>query len=151
MAYRPRYQLSQVVLRTAEELNAARAIVEMLPLPFAQVRALRREASIRVAHNSNWIDNRTLGLDQAVAAIESKTASAHKRTSPDVEVRNYFDALALIDDNLAVVPDEDWTRRLHAAIMRGDEVGRPRERSDYRQTTVQIGNFASCAAPRAPR
>ncbi len=142
MAYHPRYRLSAVVLKAAEELGAARAVVELLPLPFAQVRHLRREASIRVAHNSTWIENRTLALDEAVAAIESKAAASESRTSPEVEVRNYFDALALIDDNLDVAPDEDGMRRLHATIMRGVGSGRPRERSDYRQSNVQVGNFA---------
>ncbi len=31
-------------------------------------------------------------------------------------------------------------RRLHAIIMRGGAAGRPRERSDYRNTTVQVGS-----------
>ena len=78
-SYHGRYQISTVVLRAAEELSAARAVVDLLPLPFAQVRSLR--------------------------------------------------------------PDEDWMRRLHACIMRGGQAGRPRERSDYRRNTVQIGNF----------
>ena len=140
MAYEPRYQISETVLRAAEELNAARAVVDLLPLPFAQVRSLRREASIRVAHNSTWIENRTLGLEQAVAAIEAKVDEDQTRTNPELEVRNYFDALALIDDNLDLAPDEGWMCRLHACIMRGG-AGRPRERSDYRSSTVQVGNF----------
>lgn len=141
MAFVPRYQLSQVVLEAAEELNAARAIVELLPLPFAQVRSLRREASIRVAHHSTWIENRTLELEDAVALLGSNTASHKSGNSSETELRNYFEALALIDDNLDVAPDEDWMRRLHACIMRGDTAGRPRERSEYRQNTVQIGNL----------
>ena len=141
MAYKPRYEISTVVLRAAEELSAAQAVVDLLPLPFAQVRSLRREASIRVAHNSTWIENRTLALEQAVAAIESKADEDQTRTDPELEVRNYFHALALIDDNLHVLPDEDWMCRLHACIMRGAQAGRPRERSDYRRNTVQVGNF----------
>ncbi|EDM81226.1 Fic family protein [Plesiocystis pacifica SIR-1] len=141
MAYSPRYQISETVLRAAEELSAARAVVELLPLPFAQVRALRREASIRVAHNSTWIENRTLALETAAAAIHDRTDNDRERSQPEIEVRNYFDALDLIDANLHVAPNEDWMRRLHACIMKGNRAGRPRERSEYRQATVQVGNF----------
>ncbi len=137
MPYRPRYRVSQVALAAAEELGAARAVVELLPLPLAQVRRLRRRTLIRVAHNSTWIENRALALEQAAAAIEA--AHDPSRSSAENEVRNYFEALQLIDDNLETAPDEDWMRRLHAVIMRGG-VGRPRERSAYRTTTVQVGN-----------
>lgn len=143
MAYQPRYRISQTVLRAAEELGAARAVVELLPHSVVQERELRRRASIRVAHNSTWIENRTLAIEEAAAAIASKAELDPSRAEgrAALEVRNYFEALELIDDNLDVAPDEDWMRRLHACIMRGRGPGRPRERSDYRRTTVQVGNF----------
>jgi hypothetical protein len=72
LAYQPRYRISQVALAAAERLGAARAVVELLPLPLEQVRSLRRRTLIRVAHNSTWIENRALVLEQAAAAIESK-------------------------------------------------------------------------------
>lgn len=139
MPYRPRYTLTQAALDAAEELGAARAIVELLPLPLAQVRRLRRETRIRVAHNSTWIENRALALEEAVRAIESKVAHDSTRSSAENEVRNYFEALQWIEDNLDATPDEDWMRRVHALIMRGG-VGRPRERSEYRTATVQVGH-----------
>ena len=143
MAYQPHYQISPLTLRAAEQLGAVRAIVELLPLPLAQARDLRRQTSIRVAHNSTWIENRTLALEQAAAAIASRheldPTRAEDRAA--IEVRNYFAALELIDDNLDSPPDEGWMQRLHACIMRGRAPGRPRERSEYRQTTVQVGNF----------
>lgn len=148
MPYQPRYRITQVALQAAEELGAARAIVELLPLPLAQVRRLRRQTLIRVAHNSTWIENRALALEQAAAAIESKNAHDPTRTSAENEVRNYFAALQLIDDNLDAAPNEDWMRRLHAVIMRGGSAGRPREHSEYRRGTVQVGNF-SYVAPAA--
>lgn len=143
MAYQPRYRISQAVLRAAEEFGAARAIVKLLPLSILQERELRRRASIRVAHNSTWIENRTLAIEQAAAAIASKTELDPTRAEDRaaLEVRNYFEALELIDDSIGVAPDEDWMRRLHACIMRGRTPGRPRERSEYRRSTVQVGNF----------
>ena len=149
MAYRPRYRITQVALRAAERLSAARAIVELLPLPLAQVRRLRRRTLIRVAHNSTWIENRALALEEAAAAIESRTTHDPTRADAAIEVRNYFDALQLIDENLDAAPDEAWMRQLHACIMRGGSVGRPPKRSEYRQRTVQVGNFAYIA-PAAP-
>lgn len=143
MAYVPRYVLSSAVLRAAEALGAAQAVVELLPLPLVQERELRRQTLIRVAHNSTWIENRTLALEEAAAAIASKTALDPSRAKDraGLEVRNYFEALELIDDDLEVAPDEAWMRRLHACIMRGRAPGRPRELSEYRQSNVRIGNF----------
>lgn len=143
MAYQPRFRISQVALHAAEQLGAARAVVELLPMSVVQERELRRRTSIRVAHNSTWIENRTLAIEQAAAAIASKAELDPSRAEgrAALEVRNYFEALELIDDNLDVAPNEDWMRRLHACIMRGRGPGRPRERSDYRRTTVQVGNF----------
>lgn len=141
MVYRPRYTMSPTVLAAAEELGAARAVVDLLPLPLSQVRQLRRRARIRVAHNSTWIENRALALEEAVAAIESRSGHDPTRADAATEVRNYFDALELIEENLDVAPNEDWMRRLHACIMRGSGAGRPRERSEYRQATVVVGNF----------
>lgn len=141
MAYQPRYRISQIALASVEELAAARAVVELLPLPLDQVRSLRRRTLIRVAHNSTWIENRALALEEAAAAIESKTAFDPTRSNPATEVRNYFDALELIEDSLDVTPDEDWMRRLHACIMRGAAGGRPRERSDYRRGNVKVGQY----------
>jgi Fic family protein len=143
MAYQPRYRISQVALAAAEELGATRVIVELLPLPLGQLHDLRRRTLIRVAHNSTWIENRTLALEEAAAAIASKVEldPSRAKARAAVEVRNYFAALELIDDNLDVTPDEDWMRRLHACIMRGAADARPRERSEYRRSTVQVGSF----------
>jgi Fic family protein len=143
MGFRPRYVLSPAVLRAAEEIGAARAVVEMLPLPLGQELELRRRTLIRVAHNSTWIENRTLALEEAAAAIASKVELDPSRPKgrAGLEVRNYFEALELIDDNLEVEPDESWMRRLHACIMRGRAPGRPREISSYRESNVRIGNF----------
>lgn len=145
MAYQPRYRISPATLAAAEELGAARAVVELLPLPLEQVSSLRRRSLIRVAHNSTWIENRALVLEQAAAAIESKATFDPARSSPATEVRNYFDALELIEDNIDVAPDEDWMRRLHACIMRGAAGGRPKERSEYRRVNVQVGQFTYVA------
>lgn len=135
----------------AEELGAARAVVELLPLPLDQVRRLRRETRIRVAHHSTWIENRALALEEAARAIESKAGLDPSRSSAENEVRNYFQALQLIDEHVEATPDEDWMRRLHAAIMRGTGVGRPRERSEYRTHTVQVGNvYIAPAADEVP-
>ncbi|MFV8753749.1 Fic family protein [Nannocystaceae bacterium ST9] len=143
MVYAPRYALSLEVLRAAEAIGAARSVVGLLPLPLVQQRELRRRTLIRVAHHSTWIENRTLALEEAAAMIESKTSLDPSRAKDraGLEVRNYFEALELIDDNLDVAPDEAWMRRLHACIMRGGSPGRRRELSEYRESNVRIGNF----------
>jgi Fic family protein len=46
-----------------------------------------------------------------------------------------------VDRKSNVAPDEEWMQRLHACIMRGASAGRPRDRSEYRRTNVQVGRF----------
>lgn len=117
--------------------------MELPPLPLLRERELRRQTRIRVAHNSTWIENRTLALEEAAAAIASKAEldPTRDKDRAALEVRNYFAALELIDEHLDAGPDEAWMRRVHACIMRGRGVGRPRDLSDYRKTNVQVGNF----------
>ena len=66
MAYHPRYRLSAVVLKAAEELAAARAVVELLPLPFAQVRQLRRAQEMRLVLTPHPSSVELLQLENSV-------------------------------------------------------------------------------------
>ncbi|MBK8266555.1 MAG: Fic family protein [Nannocystis sp.] len=142
MAFTPSFSITAPMLLAAESLGAAQAIATLLPLPLATERALRRKTSIEVAHHSTWIENRTLALEEAAAAIQAKTADDPSRAKAAQEVRSYFQALELIDESLEVAADETWIRRLHACIMGGRRPGRPRELSEYRESNVRIGAYA---------
>lgn len=143
MSYLPRFSCTLDMLRAAEEVGAYRAILQTLPLPLAVERRLRRDARVRAAHNSTWIENRTLALEEAAAVIADKALRDPTRAREQAaqEVRNYFQALELVDRHAGAACDEDFIRQLHAIIMRGSGRGRPRERSEYRRDNLRVGDF----------
>lgn len=131
------------MLHCSESIGAYRRIAQTLPLPLAVERQLRHETRVRVAHNSTWIENRTLALQEAQAIIADKAikdpSRAHSQAA--VEVRNYFQALDVLDRHIGRPCNEGFIQDLHAVIMKGGQQGRPKLRSEYRQTNVRIGNF----------
>ncbi len=143
MTYSPRFQYTATIVRAAEEVGAYRTTVTVLPLPLAVERRLRHDARVRIAHNSTWIENRTLTLEEAADVIADKALAdpTRSRTGAAEEVRNYVQALEYVDGCAGNVFDESFICRLHALIMRGSGPGRPREQSEYRQHTVKIGDF----------
>ena len=143
MTYTPRFTLTPAMLDAMATVGAYRATVTLLPLPLAIERRLRRETRVRVAHNSTWIENRTLALEEAADVIADKALVDPSRGKDQAaqEVRNYFQALEFIDLHADATPDEDFICRLHAIIMRGAAGGRPREHSTYRHDNLRVGNF----------
>jgi Fic family protein len=143
MPYTPRFTLTTPMLEAMTTIGGYRSTVTLLPLSLATERRLRRETRVRVAHNSTWIENRTLALAEAAAIIADKTLQDPTRGKEQAaqEVRTYFQALEFIDLHADAVPDEDFICRLHAIIMRGSSGGRPRERSTYRNDNLRVGNF----------
>lgn len=144
MTYTPRFQYTANIVRAAEEIGSYRATVDVLPLPLAALRQLRHDARVRVAHNSTWIENRTLALEEAAAVIANKALADPTRAKVEAtkEVRNYFQALEFVDQHPDAVCNEEFICRLHAIIMRGSSGGRPREHSDFRRENLRVGDFA---------
>ena len=143
MTFSPRFTLTQPMLEAFTAIGCYQATISLLPLPLAVERRLRRETRVRVAHNSTWIENRTLLLEEAAAVIADRALADPSRGNGQAaqEVRNYFQALEFIDLNPDATPDEDFICRLHAIIMRGSAGGRPREHSTYRRDNLRVGNF----------
>jgi Fic family protein len=142
--YAPRYSLTTATLACAEALGAARATFELRALPLPVERALRHRVRTQVAHNSTWIENRTLTLHEAEAALADRPPTDPSRAKEKAaqEVRNYFQALDLIEHSLAQPPSEPLICRLHATIMSGLlQRGRPPEASPYRRGSVRVGVY----------
>lgn len=143
MTYAPRFSYNAAMLTCAEAVGAYRRIAQALPLPLAVERQLRRESRVRVAHNSTWIENRTLALEEAQAIIADKALADPSRAHGQAaqEVRNYFNALDLLDRHGSKPCTEAFICQVHAMIMKGGAPGRPKLRSPYRQINVQVGNM----------
>lgn len=143
MTYAPRFQYTATMLAAMGDIGAFQGAIATLPLPLGVERTLRRDTRVRVAHNSTWIENRTLALDDTAAVIADKALRdpSRQREQAATEVRNYFQALRFIDLHPDTTCDEDFIGRLHALIMRGGSSGRPKERSAYRRDNLKVGNF----------
>lgn len=144
MPLQPRFTLTPSIARGLATIEAAKTTLDLLPLPLGVEKRLRREARVRVAHNSTWIENRTLSLDEARRVIEDKTAGDPFRAAGlgAAELRNYWSALDFIDRNARRAITQGLIRELHAVIYRGAKgAGRPHAATPYRTHHLQVGKM----------
>jgi Fic family protein len=118
--WKPIYVISPAVARALMDIQAAKAVVENMPLSSAIEAELRHKARIRSTHYSTRIEGNRLTLKEAEQVIEEKK-SFHGRERDVQEVRNYWDALLKVEDWAAnrIEFSEDLIKRLHAIVDRG--------------------------------
>lgn len=144
MHYSPRFTITPAITQSLLAIEGARTAAALLPIPLGVEKRLRREARVRVAHNSTWIENRTLSLDEARRLIADKAERDASRAGSQAaaELRNYWAALEFIDRHAADDLTEGLLRQLHAVIYRGTRgPGRPPAATPYRTGNIQVGNF----------
>lgn len=147
MAYEPRFQYTDRMVGRLMTIYAARALVDVLPVPPDAAFMMKYEAQKRSTHFSTSIEGNELTLDEIRkgVALADRTGSRQQQ-----EVRNYWRALEWIerridDGNI----DEDFIRRLHAIIdVRGR--GRRVAMSDYRTEECPVVDKATGAVDYAP-
>jgi len=100
------------------EIEAARAVVEQLPLSPAVQSELRRQARIRSTHYSTRIEGNRLTLAEAERVIEGSRVELHGRERDAGEVRSYWKALLRVEDWAERGDEltEERIRRLHALV-----------------------------------
>lgn len=125
------------------EIEAAKAIVENVPLSPAVEAQLRYNARVRSTHYSTRIEGNKLTLKQAQAVIEKKKAIFHGRERDVNEVRNYWDALLRVEEWAAkkALLTEELIQRLHALV----ETGKRAKPTLYRTGQNVIRDSASGA------
>ncbi|MEW5787234.1 MAG: Fic family protein [Pseudomonadota bacterium] len=129
-AFHPRFHYTHAMLRDFGLIEAARAVIAVLPLPPDQELRLRQAARQRATRNSTRIEGNTLNSEEVGRAV---MAVGKSQTEMQQEVRNYWRALEWIEEQLEAhrQPSEEFIRELHAIILvRG--TGRRGMRSDYR-------------------
>ena len=141
MSFSPRFNYSHTMVRHLAAIEAARAVVDVLPLPPDQVLRLRHAARQRATRNSTRIEGNTLNsreIEQAVVAV------GKSQNEMQQEVRNYWRALEWIEEQIEAHrhPSEEFIRELHSIILvRG--VGRRGLRSDYRSEECPVVDAVS--------
>ena len=119
--WRPVYQISPVVARALMDIEAAKTVVDNMPISPAIEAELRHKARVRSTHYSTRIEGNRLTLKEAEAVITAKKTKLKDRVRDVKEVRNYWDALLKVEDLAAskVEFTEDLIRRIHAIVENG--------------------------------
>jgi Fic family protein len=148
LAFHPRFHYTHAMARHLGEIEAARAVVDVLPLPPDQELRLRQAARQRATRNSTRIEGNTLNSEEVGRAV---MAVGKSQTEMQQEVRNYWRALEWIEEQLEIhrQPSEEFIRELHAIILvRG--MGRRGTRSDYRLEECPVVDSATRRIDYAP-
>jgi len=130
MNFEAKFRYTHSMVQALTRIEAARSVINVLPLPPDEVLRLRHQARQRATRNSTAIEGNTLDSREVGRAV------AHpERTKTDMEqeVRNYWRALDWIEEQIEGKRPltEEYIRELHAIIIvRGH--GRRGVRSDYR-------------------
>jgi Fic family protein len=144
----PRFSYTHAMARNLGLIEAARAVIDVLPLPPDQELRLRQAARQRATRNSTRIEGNTLNSEEVGRAVMAVSKS---QTEMQQEVRNYWRALEWIEEQLEGhrQPSEEFIRELHAIILvRG--MGRRGTRSDYRVEECPVVDSATRRIDYAP-
>jgi cell filamentation protein, protein adenylyltransferase len=116
--WRPSYILTPAMARRLMEIEAARAVVEQIPLPPAVVSEMRNRARLRSTHYSTRIEGNRLTLAEAEQVLAGRKVPLHGRERDVSEVRSYWKALLRVEEWAARGTEltEDLIQRIHALV-----------------------------------
>src|SRR3954469_1459504 len=139
--WQPRYTLTPAIARRLMEIEAARAVIEQIPLPPAVQSEIRNRARLRSTHYSTRIEGNRLTLAEAEQVLTGRKVPFHSRERDVDEVRSYWKALLRVEEWAARGAEltEELIRRLHALVE-----GRTRP-SHYRDGQNTIRDSATGA------
>ncbi len=141
LPFQARFSYTHPMVNALMRIEAARGIIEMLPLPPDQVLLLRHQARQRATRYSTAIEGNTLDSREVGKAVAHPERSG---SAMEQEVRNYWRALDWIEEQIEDrrTLNEDFIRELHAIIIvRGH--GRRGVRSDYRKAECPVVDSAT--------
>src|SRR6476469_845053 len=116
--WQPRYTLTPAMARRLMEIEAARAVVEQIPLPPALASELRNRARLRSTHYSTPIEGNRLTVPQAERVLAGRKVPLHGRERDVGEVRSYWKALLRVEEWAARGTEltEELVQRIHALV-----------------------------------
>jgi Fic family protein len=119
--WQPKFTLTHLAVSKLTEIAAARAVVESATLSTPVLAELSRQARVRATHYSTRIEGNRLTLAEAARAIAGDRRLFRGREREAAEVRNYWEALARMEDWAAkgLVVDEPLIQRLAGLVLHG--------------------------------
>lgn len=148
MAFVPRFAYTGNLVNHLGGIEAARAVVDLLPLPPDASLRLRHDALQRSTRSSTQIEGNPLDAAAVRAAIATGTRAG---TAAEQEVRNYWRALDRVEEFAARSSPltEPFIRELHRiVIVRGP--GRRGRFSAYRTTECPVVDTVTRAIDYGP-
>ncbi len=121
LVWKPNYALTNSIVKGLTEIEAARVIVESANLPPTALAELSRQARIRATHYSTRIEGNRLTLEEAEEVVSGRKRVFHGRERDVAEVRNYWDALARVEEWAAAQRPltEDLIQRIAGIALNG--------------------------------
>jgi Fic family protein len=148
MFFQPRFHYSHAAVSHLGKIEAARAVIEVLPLPPDQALFLRQAARQRATRNSTAIEGNKLNTMEIRRAV---VATGKSDSEMQQEVRNYWRALEWVEQQLEARRQitEDFIKELHCIIVvRGR--GRRGQKSDYRTEECPVVDAETNSIDYAP-
>lgn len=151
MSFQPNFNYHNKLVADLGAIEAAKSVIDLLPLPPDTALRLRHDAFERATRSSTAIEGNTL---DRVAIRRAIAAGERVGTNAEEEVRNYWQALYRLEefaDSSTKITD-DFIRELHKIVMRQGP-GRAGGRSQYRILecpVVDTSTGAVCYGPPEP-
>ncbi|MDZ4834687.1 MAG: hypothetical protein SGJ27_12990 [Candidatus Melainabacteria bacterium] len=129
MQFEPKFRYTNAIVKSLAIIEAAKAVIDILPLPLDTVLKLRHDAFERSTKSSTAIEGNTLDEN----AIRRAIAGGRSGTDAETEVRNYWRALDRLeefaDQNASI--NDNFVQELHKIVLTHGP-GRPGGKSPYR-------------------
>lgn len=147
-SYTPRFAYSNRLVDALARIEAARAVIEVLPLPPDAGLSLRLRAVQKHTRSSTAIEGNTLSEREFRRAIIG--AGPRQGAAAEQEVRNYWLALERVEEfaERGRPPDQDFIKQLHGTVivrLRGR-----RFPSRYREVECPVVDSATGTVDYAP-
>ncbi|NJM58736.1 MAG: Fic family protein [Synechococcales cyanobacterium RU_4_20] len=130
MPFTPRFSYTHATVQQLGKIEAAKSVINLLPLPPDTSLRLRHDALQRSTHSSTQIEGNPLSEADVRRAI---AAGDRRGTKAEQEVRNYWRALNRVEEFAETYAPitEKFIRELHRIVIVLSR-GRRGSRSDYR-------------------
>lgn len=141
MPFQPKFNYNNATVRHLAQIEAARAVIDVLPLPPDQALFLRQAARQRATRNSTAIEGNKLNTIEVRKAV---VATAKTPSEMQQEVRNYWRALEWIEQKLeeGAGITESFVCELHSVIVVCGR-GRRKQKSTYRKENCPVVDAAT--------
>lgn len=113
--YKPTFSITNEILTSISEIEAAREIIKNAPLVPAWERRFRQEANLRTVHFSTKIEGNKLDLKETEDIMKGKDIGTFRRRDI-TEIINYRQTIDFID-SLDRKIDKDLLLKIHKKVM----------------------------------